>query len=233
MDTNKFYCGGTVCITVEGDVTPCSVIRQGFGNVTREPFGEIVERHRRELLFLPLREPDSSSGCSSCKNQAVCWGCRATAYYMTGDFMAEDSQLQGTGKNMTMSIDISVGDVSDAYSGAVGTLWEMVMGEEIHIGGPRATTELATMAGIDNDSRVLDICSALGGPARQTCQGFQVQGHRDRCHAGDGRGGNPADIGCRVGREGHVPARKCPRPAIQGVVLRCRLGTGRLVLCHR
>ena len=90
MDTNKFYCGGTVCITVEGDVTPCSVIRQGFGNVNQEPFGEIVDRHRRELLFLPLREPDSSSRCSSCKNQAVCWGCRATAYYMTGDIMAED-----------------------------------------------------------------------------------------------------------------------------------------------
>ena len=73
---------------------------------------------------------------------------------------------------MTRSIDVSVGDVSDAYSGAVGTLWEMVMGEEIHIGGPLATTELATMAGIENDSRVLDICSALGGPARQLARDF-------------------------------------------------------------
>jgi radical SAM protein with 4Fe4S-binding SPASM domain len=90
MDTNKFYCGGTVCITVEGDVTPCSVIRQGFGNVNHEPFKEIISRHRRELLFMPLRENDDSNRCSTCKNQPVCWGCRATAYYTTGDIMAED-----------------------------------------------------------------------------------------------------------------------------------------------
>ena len=73
---------------------------------------------------------------------------------------------------MNISIDISVGDVSHAYSGAVGTLWEMVMGEEIHIGGPSATVELASMAGIGNDSRVLDICSALGGPARHLARDF-------------------------------------------------------------
>ena len=53
MDVNKYYCGGTVCITVEGDVTPCSVIRQGFGNVHQRPFSEIISRHRSELLFHP------------------------------------------------------------------------------------------------------------------------------------------------------------------------------------
>lgn len=90
MDTSKVYCGGVVCVTVEGDVTPCSVIRQGFGNVNREPFDAIVDRHRRELLFLPLREPGRPGRCGSCTNQPVCWGCRATAYYMTGDAMADD-----------------------------------------------------------------------------------------------------------------------------------------------
>jgi radical SAM protein with 4Fe4S-binding SPASM domain len=90
MDTNKFYCGGAVCITVEGDVTPCSVIRQGFGNVHTTPFEEIIRSHCRELLFLPLRKRDESSRCSSCNNQPVCWGCRATAYYMTGDIMGKD-----------------------------------------------------------------------------------------------------------------------------------------------
>ena len=74
MDTNKYYCGGTVCITVEGDVTPCSVIRQGFGNVNHEPFGEIVDRHRRELLFLPLREPDSSGGAAAVETRRSAGG---------------------------------------------------------------------------------------------------------------------------------------------------------------
>ena len=90
MDVNKYYCGGTVCITVDGDVTPCSVIRQGFGNVHHLPFAEIISRHRSELLFLPLREEGSGDGCSSCENHPVCWGCRATAFYTTGDLMADD-----------------------------------------------------------------------------------------------------------------------------------------------
>jgi len=90
MDVNKYYCGGTICITVEGDVTPCSVIRQGFGNVHHLPFSEIISRHRNELLFLPLRAEGSGDGCSSCENHPVCWGCRATAFYSTGNLMADD-----------------------------------------------------------------------------------------------------------------------------------------------
>ena len=90
MDVNKYYCGGMVCITVEGDVTPCSVIREGFGNVNRMPFGEIITQYHRELLFIPLRERGNADRCSSCKNQQVCWGCRATAYYTTGNLMADD-----------------------------------------------------------------------------------------------------------------------------------------------
>ena len=65
---------------------------------------------------------------------------------------------------MKKHIDISIAEVSEAYAGAVGTLWELVMGEEIHIGGTLATRELAVLAGITKDARVLDICSALGGP---------------------------------------------------------------------
>jgi len=90
MDVNKYYCGGAVCITVEGDVTPCSVIRRGFGNVNHMPFWEIISRHRRELLFIPLRKNSKADRCISCKNQPVCWGCRATAYYTTGNLMADD-----------------------------------------------------------------------------------------------------------------------------------------------
>jgi len=73
---------------------------------------------------------------------------------------------------MKNHIDISIAEVSEAYAGQVGVLWEMVMGEEIHIGGTMATRELAAMAGIQKDSRVLDICSALGGPARHLAAEF-------------------------------------------------------------
>ena len=45
--------------------------------------------------------------------------------------------IAGSGRDTIMKkhIDISIAEVSEAYAGAVGTLWEMVMGEEIHIGG--------------------------------------------------------------------------------------------------
>ena len=40
--------------------------------------------------------------------------------------------------------------------------WEMLMGEEIHIGGPMATRELAVMAGIQKDTRCWTSAAPLG-----------------------------------------------------------------------
>ncbi|MCC7565467.1 MAG: radical SAM protein [Methanomicrobiaceae archaeon] len=90
MDVTKFYCGGTICVTVDGDVTPCSVIRKGFGNIHASLLEEIVDRHRDELLFMPLRNGNAPGYCSRCENNPICWGCRATAYYAHGDLLGED-----------------------------------------------------------------------------------------------------------------------------------------------
>ena len=61
---------------------------------------------------------------------------------------------------------VTVGDVNAAYDGAIGQVWEILMGEFIHVGGVDESRVLAEKAGIRQDSHVLDICSALGGPAR-------------------------------------------------------------------
>lgn len=91
MDANKFYCGGIICVTVDGDVTPCSVIRKGFGNIHKSALQNIVEKYRDELLFVQIRNPDNMKGhCSICENNSVCWGCRAMAYYEMGDMFAQD-----------------------------------------------------------------------------------------------------------------------------------------------
>ena len=91
MDTNKYYCGAMVCITVDGDVTPCSVVRKGFGNIYKQTLEEIVEKYRKELLFLKLREHKNLPGnCSSCENNSICWGCRAIAFYESGDICSFD-----------------------------------------------------------------------------------------------------------------------------------------------
>ena len=91
MDVNKFYCGGIVCITIDGDVTPCSVIRKNFGNIHDLPLDEILNQNKKELLFMNLRNHENlSSKCSSCENNSICWVCRAAAYYGHGDTCGND-----------------------------------------------------------------------------------------------------------------------------------------------
>ncbi len=91
MDTNKFYCGGAICITIDGDVTPCSVIRKSYGNVYNQSLETIVEKNRDKLLYIDLRKQNKLPGnCMNCLNNSICWGCRAAAFYEMGDAMAID-----------------------------------------------------------------------------------------------------------------------------------------------
>jgi len=63
-------------------------------------------------------------------------------------------------------LDVGLEHVNAVYDGPGGMLWEMLMGEQIHVGGEAETDVLARKAGVTASSRVLDVCSALGGPAR-------------------------------------------------------------------
>lgn len=69
-------------------------------------------------------------------------------------------------------LDFTIADVNEVYEGPVGKLWEMLMGEEIHVGGGRETEMLAEKAGINRKTSVLDVCSALGGPARHLARKY-------------------------------------------------------------
>ena len=69
-------------------------------------------------------------------------------------------------------LDFTIGDVNDVYSGPVGILWEMLMGEQIHVGGEKETEILAAKAHLRRGSTVLDVCSALGGPARYLAKSY-------------------------------------------------------------
>ncbi|MDY6964731.1 MAG: methyltransferase domain-containing protein [Halobacteriota archaeon] len=71
----------------------------------------------------------------------------------------------------------SVGDVSEVYAGPGGKLWELLMGEEIHVGGAEQTDVLAEKIGLDRGGEglcLLDICSALGGPARHLAEKYGI-----------------------------------------------------------
>lgn len=63
-------------------------------------------------------------------------------------------------------LDVSIANVTEVYDGPGGILWEMLMGEQIHVGAEGETDILAVKAGIGKETHVLDVCSALGGPAR-------------------------------------------------------------------
>jgi len=76
---------------------------------------------------------------------------------------------------MSFNYDFTVKDVSDAYDGAVGILWEVLMGEHIHVGGEKETNRLAEKLGIKENSYVLDVCSALGGPARYLAKHYKAK----------------------------------------------------------
>ena len=61
---------------------------------------------------------------------------------------------------------IGVADVQAVYDGAEGDLWELVMGEQIHIGGFASSMDLAERAGIAAGSRGVDLCCCNGAGMR-------------------------------------------------------------------
>ncbi len=92
MDVSKFYCGTVICITSDGWLIPCSVIRtQEFGNVNEEKLEVLIEKRKKRLLFLDFRDPSKLPGnCGHCANNSFCFGCRSSAYYYEGDILAAD-----------------------------------------------------------------------------------------------------------------------------------------------
>jgi SAM-dependent methyltransferase len=61
---------------------------------------------------------------------------------------------------------IGLSDVQAVYDGAEGDLWELVMGEQIHIGGLASSMSLADRAGITAGSRGVDLCCCNGAGMR-------------------------------------------------------------------
>lgn len=86
MDTDKFYCGTMATVTFTGDVTPCSVIREGVGNIREARLAEIVARHGDALVHERLHDAcNLPAPCDACADNDHCWGCRATAHNYCGD----------------------------------------------------------------------------------------------------------------------------------------------------
>ncbi len=75
-------------IRPNGDVTPCPYLPLFAGNLSETGLREIWDSSE---LFTRIRQRDHLGGrCGPCELSSLCGGCRARAYGMTGDVMAED-----------------------------------------------------------------------------------------------------------------------------------------------
>lgn len=57
-------------------------------------------------------------------------------------------------------------DVQGVYGGAEGDLWELIMGQQIHIGGFNSSLALAEKAGIGKGMKGVDLCCCNGAGMR-------------------------------------------------------------------
>ena len=71
-------------------------------------------------------------------------------------------------------INVDLRDVQAVYDGPEGVLWELIMGEQIHVGGFKSSMVLAEKAGIKDGMKGVDLCSALGAGCRFLVQNFNV-----------------------------------------------------------
>ncbi len=62
--------------------------------------------------------------------------------------------------------DITLADVQAVYAGPEGDLWELIMGEQIHIGGFVSSTDLAEKAQIAAGANGVDLCCCNGAGMR-------------------------------------------------------------------
>lgn len=79
---------GVGFVSHRGEVFPCGYLPVEAGNVRRQDFGDIWQN---SALFAELRDPDLLGGkCGICQFKSLCGGCRARAYGVVGDYLAEE-----------------------------------------------------------------------------------------------------------------------------------------------
>jgi hypothetical protein len=81
---------------------------------------------------------------------------------------------------MKTARDIGAAPVQDVYAGPEGQLWELLMGEQVHMGGFASSLELADQAGIAAGTSGVDLCCGTGAGMRFLVRCRQVAPMRRR-----------------------------------------------------
>jgi len=87
--TKGCLAGQHVCfISYSGEVYPCGYLPVSSGNIRTTPLEQIWDT---SAVFARLRDPDLLQGkCGVCGFRIVCGGCRARAYALEGNYLAEE-----------------------------------------------------------------------------------------------------------------------------------------------
>ncbi len=75
---------------------------------------------------------------------------------------------------MKSASQIHLSDVQAVYSGPEGRLWELLMGEQIHLGGFQSSMDLAQWAGITAGWQGVDLCCCNGAGMKFLVRFFNV-----------------------------------------------------------
>jgi radical SAM protein with 4Fe4S-binding SPASM domain len=79
---------GVVFVSHRGEIFPCGYLPVEAGNVRQEHFGDIWQDSE---LFAQMRDPEALEGkCGACHFKSLCSGCRARAFGVSGNYMAEE-----------------------------------------------------------------------------------------------------------------------------------------------
>ena len=76
-------------VTSQGDVMPCVGVPIPVGNVRKTPLKEIL-RESEVINNLRNHKTTIKGPCGQCDKASDCYGCRGTAFNMTGDYLASD-----------------------------------------------------------------------------------------------------------------------------------------------
>ncbi len=86
-ECGRYYCKSKFHITYDGRVLPCAVLYDfEVGNVNDTSLRELVEGNVGRLCY----DFEITGACAKCADRDVCWGCRANAYFYSGDITASD-----------------------------------------------------------------------------------------------------------------------------------------------